>query len=256
MRLRHGKVHVLHHGIDGRMFAQEQIFDFTPALQSDERVHVLKEEVLPLDRVCLRQHFQCLCRPANFIQPRSQGEERFIGQVRAALVSLCQARGVSETLHCIGNVLVRQGWILPGANFKCQQFVGRACIRMIFKSVRHFLQGHRPSGWSCWRSGELESRVTCIGGLSCRCWLLERRAGVNAAGYRGPSGRCHGDGAGGAVFAKASDARGLSSESDVLPPIAGMGGTACSFARRTSAPSDAGFFGSRATSSICFHASA
>jgi hypothetical protein len=49
---------------------------------------------------------------------------------------------------------------------------------------------------------------------------------------------------------------GLSSESDVLPPVAGMGGTVFSFARRTSVPSDAGFFGSRATSSIRFHASA
>jgi hypothetical protein len=53
-RLRHGQVHVLYHGIDDRMFAQEQIFDFTPALQSGERVHVLQKKVLPLDRACLR----------------------------------------------------------------------------------------------------------------------------------------------------------------------------------------------------------
>src|SRR5438477_24444 len=51
MRLRHGEVHVLYHGIHDRVFAQEEIFDFTPALQSGERVHVLKKEVLPLDRV-------------------------------------------------------------------------------------------------------------------------------------------------------------------------------------------------------------
>ena len=168
MRLRHGEVHVLHHGIDDRMFAQEQIFDFTPALERGERVHVLKEEVLPLYCARLRQHFQCLRRPANFVQPPSQGEERFIGQVRAALVTLCQTRGVSEALHSIGNVLVREGWILPRTNFKCQELVIRASIGMIFKSVCHFRQAHRPSGWSGWRSGsEIESeRVT---GLRSSC---------------------------------------------------------------------------------------
>ncbi len=147
-RLRHGEVHVLDHGIDDRMFAQEQIFDFTPALQNSKRVHVLKKEVLPLDRARLRQHFQCLCRPANLVQPSSQRDKSFIGQLCAALVSLCQTRGVSETLHCIGNVLVRQGWILPRTNFKRQQFVSRASVRMIFESIRHLLQAHGPSGWS------------------------------------------------------------------------------------------------------------
>src|SRR5947208_8296754 len=130
------------------MFAQEQIFDFTPALQSSERVRVLKEEVLPLYRVCLRQHFQCFRRPANLVQPSSQRDKSFIGQLCAALVSLCQTRGVSETLHCIGNVLVSQGWILPRTNFKCQQLVSRASVRMIFESIRPLLQAHRPSGWS------------------------------------------------------------------------------------------------------------
>ena len=54
MRLRHGEVHVLHHWIDDRMFAHQQIFDFTPALERGERVDVLKEKVLPLYRARLR----------------------------------------------------------------------------------------------------------------------------------------------------------------------------------------------------------
>ena len=35
--------------------------------------------------------------------------------------------------------------IVPGTNFKCQEFVIRAGFRMIFKSVRHFQQAHRRS---------------------------------------------------------------------------------------------------------------
>jgi hypothetical protein len=46
---------------------------------------------------------------------------------------------------------------------------------------------------------------------------------------------------------------GLSSETVGLVGV--VGGVVFSFARRTSAPSDAGFFGSRAVSSIRFHAS-
>ena len=81
------------------------------------------------------------------------GTERFIGKFGGSLVKLCQARRVSKALHSVGDVLIRERWILPGANFKCQELVIRTSIRMIFKSVRHFLQGHRPSGWSWWRSG-------------------------------------------------------------------------------------------------------
>src|SRR6266566_4899249 len=65
MRLRHGEVHVLQHGIDDRMFTHQQIFDFTPALQSSERVDVQEKKILPLDGVRLRQHFQCFCGPAD-----------------------------------------------------------------------------------------------------------------------------------------------------------------------------------------------
>src|SRR6266567_2642255 len=46
----------------------------------------------------------------------------------------------------------------------------------------------------------------------------------------------------------------LSSERELLPPLEGKGARACSRARKTSPSSDAAFFGSRARSSICFHA--
>ena len=49
-------------------------------------------------------------------------------------------------------------------------------------------------------------------------------------------------------------AGGLSNETDALPPIGLMGGNASACASTASASSDAGFFGSRATASICFHA--
>ena len=49
-------------------------------------------------------------------------------------------------------------------------------------------------------------------------------------------------------------AGGLSNETDALPPIGLMGGNASACASIASASSDAGFFGSRATASICFHA--
>ena len=39
---------MLHHGIDDRMFAQEQIFDFIPALERHEGIDVLQEKILPL----------------------------------------------------------------------------------------------------------------------------------------------------------------------------------------------------------------
>ena len=81
MRLRDGKVHVLQ-ALDrsAECSLDQEVFDFIPALERRERVEVLQEKILPLDRARLRQHFQCLCGPANLVQPRSQGDERFIGK--------------------------------------------------------------------------------------------------------------------------------------------------------------------------------
>ena len=104
---------------------------------------------------------------------------------------------------------------------------------MIFKSVCHFRQAHCPSGWSGWRSGsEIESER--VAGLRCRCWL--RRGVVRFGGgrrlrcsYGGQAGRL----GGGSVATRGCrrflrrrcrTGRGLlSSESDVLPPIARHG---------------------------------
>ena len=63
-------------------------------------------------------------------------------------------------------------------------------IRVIFKSVRHFRQAHRPSGGRWWRSGG-ETESNGITRLCWRCWW-GRGAGVNAAGYRRRSRRCWG----------------------------------------------------------------
>src|SRR5258708_33097301 len=110
-------------------------------------------KVLALYGTRLRQHFQCFRWPANLVQPRSQRGERFIGEFRASLVSLCETRCLSKALHSIGNVLIRQNWILPRTNFKCQELVIRPGIGMIFKRARHFRQADRSSGLSWWWSG-------------------------------------------------------------------------------------------------------
>src|ERR1043166_267566 len=102
------------------MLAQEQILKITPALKRGERGYILKEYILPFECARLRQHFQCLCRPSDFIQPPSQGDKSFVGQIPAALVSLLQTRSISEMLDCIGHVLIRQSWIQPNANFERQ----------------------------------------------------------------------------------------------------------------------------------------
>src|SRR5205085_6878294 len=115
-------------------------------------------------------------RSSNVDEPSSEGNERFIGKLGACWVTLCQARGVSKTLHSIGNILIGEGWILPGANFKCQELVIRTSVGMIFKRVCHFRQSHRPS--SCGGRTRSKSKTERVGGLRCRCWLsrgIQRR---------------------------------------------------------------------------------
>src|SRR5437868_1246593 len=58
----------------------------------------------------------------------------------------------------------------------------------------------------------------------------------------------------GCVMGFACGVEPLSSERELLLPREGEGARACSRARKTSASRDAAFFGSRATSSICFQA--
>src|SRR4029077_14339178 len=132
MWLSNGEVHVLEHWVDGETFADQQVFDVTPALARRQRVDVLQKKVLTLPRARLRQYVQSYCGSANLVEPCSQGEKRFVV-------------AISKAMHSIGNVLIREDWIVPRTKFKCQEFVIRARIRTIFKSIRHIQQAHSRS---------------------------------------------------------------------------------------------------------------
>ena len=125
---------MLEHWIYRKTFAAEQLFDGVPALERPKRIQIWKEKVLALHRMRLRQHFQRFRGPADLVQPRSERCERLIV-------------AVSEALYRIRNELIDQDWILSRTNFQRQELVIRPGIGMIFKSVRHFPQAHRPSGW-------------------------------------------------------------------------------------------------------------
>ena len=78
------------------------------------------------------------------------------------------AVSTSEPLDSLCNVFIDEGRIVLNTKFKCQEFVIRAAIRMIFKSVCHFNGAHGPPGCGglhC--SAEVKRRS--IAGLCCRC---------------------------------------------------------------------------------------
>ena len=125
---------MLEHWIDRKTFAAQQLFDGVPALERPKRIQIWKEKVLPLHGMCLRQYFQCFRGPADLVQPRSKRCERLIV-------------AVSEALYRVCNELIRQDRILSRTNFQRQELVIKPGIRMVFKSVGHFPQAHRPSGW-------------------------------------------------------------------------------------------------------------